>query len=598
MVQGAGRPGQPTAGQRSIFGNGPGFTQMPNYTPVTREQAGQGAHPTGSQSVPPAPHAPQPAPNAGYTDPAFQTAQPQTAQPQGYAGHQPAPVQPQVPPPAQPQGVSPASPSFGDLPDLSNADPAFPESIFGDFQSDATLASEHPGQTPGMVDYSFPDQPLSDQTPADEAYYPAPQHDAAFDPSQQAYHPQSYPAQQPQGQTPHAQVPHAQVPHAQVPHAQAPQAQEAAYGQVPPADPNRQLQAFDVGFDQPPQIPLGDPQSAAQPSPHALFEADRGDADFMDESQALAASGAKSKWSRVLKGRSAVMVGSSLLGALALGGALAAALQYWPGGGSSGDAPVITADATPVKEVPDQPGGKEFPHKNKLIYDRLTNGDTPQSERLVPRQENVAVPALPQAGATAGLPAPVATTDLTNPATTQSLPGAEGEEGGPRKVKTLVVRPDGSVEAPAAAGAVDQAAGGAVAAANQAVGAAAAQANNAVGQAANAMPVPPLQAAPQQVAAADPAAAAPAAAATDAKYVVQLGSNKSQTEALASFADAQQKHPSLLGNYQPIVRKTDLGDKGIWYRLQVGPMADKSAAYKLCGDLKSQGHGDCLVMAQ
>ena len=57
----------------------------------------------------------------------------------------------------------------------------------------------------------------------------------------------------------------------------------------------------------------------------------------------------------------------------------------------------VTADSRPVKEAPDQPGGKEFPHKNKLIYDRLTNADEPETERLVPRQENVAVPALPQA---------------------------------------------------------------------------------------------------------------------------------------------------------------------------------------------------------
>ena len=52
------------------------------------------------------------------------------------------------------------------------------------------------------------------------------------------------------------------------------------------------------------------------------------------------------------------------------------------------------------------------------------------------------------------------------------------------------------------------------------------------------------------------------------------------------------------GSYQPLVRKTDLGPKGTWYRLQVGPLADKDAAYRLCGQLKAKGHGDCLVMAQ
>ena len=91
------------------------------------------------------------------------------------------------------------------------------------------------------------------------------------------------------------------------------------------------------------------------------------------------------------------------------------------------------------------------------------------------------------------------------------------------------------------------------------------------------------------------AAAAPQAA---TKFVVQVGSKKNQTDALASFADMQQKYPSLLANYRPMVQKADLGAKGTWYRLRIGPINDKTAATKLCGQLKSQGLPDCLVMAQ
>ncbi|MGA7458142.1 MAG: SPOR domain-containing protein, partial [Methyloceanibacter sp.] len=80
--------------------------------------------------------------------------------------------------------------------------------------------------------------------------------------------------------------------------------------------------------------------------------------------------------------------------------------------------------------------------------------------------------------------------------------------------------------------------------------------------------------------------------------VVQVGSKKNQTDALASFADMQQKYPTLLANYRPMVQKADLGTKGTWYRLRIGPIADKTAATKLCGQLKSQGLPDCLVMAQ
>jgi cell division septation protein DedD len=275
-----------------------------------------------------------------------------------------------------------------------------------------------------------------------------------------------------------------------------------------------------------------------------------------------------------------------------------------------GETPVVQADSRPVKEAPQQPGGKEFPHKNKLIYDRLQNGDEPESERLVPRQENVAVPALPPS---ADGPAPVASTDFANP-TTQAVGGAEpavasvdeSAEGGPRKVKTMVVRPDGSMaappeeaaaEAPAAAEAAPQAAAAAGAAPQAAPAAppaapAAPQAAEAPQQVA-ALPAPPPEAKPKP--AAQPAAATPAAA---TKYVVQVGSKKNQTDALASFADMQQKYPKLLASYRPMVQKADLGAKGVWYRLRIGPIVDKTAATKLCSQLKSQGLPDCLVMAQ
>jgi cell division septation protein DedD len=103
-------------------------------------------------------------------------------------------------------------------------------------------------------------------------------------------------------------------------------------------------------------------------------------------------------------------------------------------------------------------------------------------------------------------------------------------------------------------------------------------------------PAAPEAAAPQQVAAAAPAAA-------PSKYAVQLSARKSQTEALAAFADIQQKHPTLLANYRPMVSKDTLGTQGTLYKLRIGPIDGKTAADKLCGELKGQGT-DCFVVAQ
>jgi cell division septation protein DedD len=141
--------------------------------------------------------------------------------------------------------------------------------------------------------------------------------------------------------------------------------------------------------------------------------------------------------------------------------------------------------------------------------------------------------------------------------------------------------------APAQAAAADQAAS---APAPDAAAAASAPQQGATAPAAPAKPKPAAQ-----TASVTPGAA-PAAAST--KYVVQVGSKKNQTEALASFADMQQKYPTLLANYRPMVQKADLGAKGVWYRLRIGPIADKTAATKLCTQLKSQGLPDCLVTAQ
>jgi cell division septation protein DedD len=501
------------------------------------------------------------------------------------AAPEPAPVMPPQPMAApEPALVMPPQP----LPDLSAADPGFPDSIFPDFSATPPAGADQTPADAGFPDPSFVDQSVADAGVA-EAPFAAQGSDASFPETNFASGPDMghretvSPAVDAQAQMPQPQAFAPQAP-------QAPQQQAA-----PQTETGRQLLAFDAEFtNQPPEIALGGPQAPApapMPVAQEQFEAQGAEADFVDESLVAPAAG-RSKFAS-LKGRSAFMVGSALLGAIALGGALAFAYKESGGGMGSEQPPVVTADASPVKAAPANPGGKEFPHKNKLIYDRLTNGDVAESERLVPRQENVAVPAMPPATATAGLPAPVASTDLTNPAA-----AAAGEDGGPRKVKTMVVRPDGSVEAsPAAA---------AAAAAVQTAAAPAAAAVAAATPPAATMPVPaaPITppaaaaaAAPQQAAAVAPKPA-PTPPAANTKYVVQVGSKKSQTEALAAFADIQQKHPSLLGTYRPIVQKANLGAKGTWYRLRVGPIDNKAKAYKLCGDLKSQGLPDCLVMTQ
>ncbi|RAI28451.1 hypothetical protein CH338_29315 [Rhodoplanes elegans] len=77
-------------------------------------------------------------------------------------------------------------------------------------------------------------------------------------------------------------------------------------------------------------------------------------------------------------------------------------------------------------------------------------------------------------------------------------------------------------------------------------------------------------------------------------YVVQLSAQKTPEEARASFRAMQSKYPSVLSDRQVLVKKKDLGAKGIYYGSQVGPFASRDSAIQLCESLKAAG-GNCLV---
>jgi cell division septation protein DedD len=77
-------------------------------------------------------------------------------------------------------------------------------------------------------------------------------------------------------------------------------------------------------------------------------------------------------------------------------------------------------------------------------------------------------------------------------------------------------------------------------------------------------------------------------------YAVQLASEHSAAEAHASVQALRAKFQHQLGGRDPIVRRTDLGAKGIYYRVMVGPFASMEKAAGMCSTLKAAGC-KCLV---
>jgi hypothetical protein len=82
--------------------------------------------------------------------------------------------------------------------------------------------------------------------------------------------------------------------------------------------------------------------------------------------------------------------------------------------------------------------------------------------------------------------------------------------------------------------------------------------------------------------------------ANDGGYVVQVSAERSDAKAQASFKTLQSKYPHVLGNRSPLIRRVELGKKGIFYRAQIGPFDTVEQAKQVCARLTSAG-GHCMV---
>jgi hypothetical protein len=293
--------------------------------------------------------------------------------------------------------------------------------------------------------------------------------------------------------------------------------------------------------------------------------------------------------------------------------------------------PVINADATPNKIVP---SANKDAQSSKQITDRV--GTPGQGEKLVPREEQpvdikdstVIQPPQQLAQQTAPLA----------PANGSGVVAAE-----PKKVRTIVIRPDqvgmadvaGSPQAqamptpiqapsppvatPAPTPTPPQATKPIATPARPNLPPVVAEANTEPPQAPPVRPAPapqvhraassnaplslnpgdeaaaPRSAAPSRAAASAPAAARPAPQpSSGGGFAVQVSAQRSEAEAQSAFRSMQAKFPSQLGNREPMIKRVDLGDKGIYFRAMVGPFASGNEASEVCSSLKSAG-GQCIV---
>ena len=77
-------------------------------------------------------------------------------------------------------------------------------------------------------------------------------------------------------------------------------------------------------------------------------------------------------------------------------------------------------------------------------------------------------------------------------------------------------------------------------------------------------------------------------------YVVQVAAQKTEADAASTWQQLQQKYPAVLGSQQAAIRRVDLGERGVFYRAQVGPFGSRSQASEVCQNLKAAG-GECVI---
>jgi hypothetical protein len=299
-----------------------------------------------------------------------------------------------------------------------------------------------------------------------------------------------------------------------------------------------------------------------------------------------------------------------VLAVVGTAGAVGYRALFGPSGNSP--PPVIKADTTPSKVVPPT---KSEQQPNKLIYDRV--GERSSGEKIVSREEQpLDINKAPQPTFPSAFPS----RQPSMTAGSGSVPLVDQ----PKKIHTIAIRPDQPMNQPEPAPSPPDHA-----------------ANVAPPPPPPPMPPAPRQAAPQRLASApqmasaapeapaarsvpahqaprnaplslSPNAAAPAiapartasapairnpmpSAGTAGQYTVQISSQRSEAEAQAAFRALQARYPTQLGGRQPIIRRADLGSKGVYYRAMVGPFASRSEAGDMCQALKAAGGPNCFV---
>jgi hypothetical protein len=310
---------------------------------------------------------------------------------------------------------------------------------------------------------------------------------------------------------------------------------------------------------------------------------------------------------------------SALVVLLAIAGFFGLAWYAYKSGGEAvdeKDVEFVKADKAPVKETPANPGGMQIPNQDKTVYGLISGSKTekPTVERILPAPEEPVArggdtetwmsdkakskmngaqetdkPANTASATTEVATAETKKTEQFNPSQAQALQSEQkpAAQDKPSITNTVVTTPSASAEATAAKPV-------------------ALAANNSVQASETKKAVKPQPVVvpdseeddTEDKQAASPATKAPAAVVPPKGARAQLGAYKSEAEAKSNWAKISSKFATEIGSKEHYIVRADLGEKGIYYRLQVAPFASAKEAEQFCLTFVTAGQNCFLAKAK
>ena len=210
-------------------------------------------------------------------------------------------------------------------------------------------------------------------------------------------------------------------------------------------------------------------------------------------------------------------------------------------GGKGLEPLVVQAPTTPTRVKPENAGGLVPPDQDKEVYNRISPGAVPiQPEKLLPGPTTPRLPA-------GGMPTPSAPKE---PETAKTPTPVQAAASTPAPAAALPANPPTVTQAPSSA---------------------------------------PASESGPSIASLIEGMSGPTGG-----WRIQIASVKSEDIAKSTWARLQAAHGDVLASLRMQPARVDLGDKGVWYRVQAGPL-DETQAHSVCSTLKTR-KTDCVAL--